>query len=118
MGELRKAHVEVNELYNIQSAQHVDWISICMSRDRFKLLCCTICFDDGDTRNEREQMNKKFHKFDEIFNHFKTKLQSGLKPSSNTCIDEQLYKYRGRCPFNTYHQNQPNMGLNIGHGFA
>ena len=39
MGLLRKGHVEIKDIYNAQSAQHVDWVSICMSRDRFKLLC-------------------------------------------------------------------------------
>ena len=28
-------------------------------------------------------------------------------PSSNTCIDEQLYSYRGRCSFKQYIPSKP-----------
>ncbi len=97
--------------YNTKSAQHDDWVAICISRDRFKLLCNTICLDDEDTRTIRAFTNKKFLKFDEIIGNFKSKLQSGLKASANTCIDEQLYKFRGRCPFK---QNIPSKPAKYG----
>jgi len=44
---------------------------------------------------------------EEIFSHFKENLQKGLIPSSNTCIDEELYKFRGRCPFKQYIPSKP-----------
>jgi len=34
-------------------------------------------------------------------------LIQGLVPGTNTCIDEQLYSYRGRCAFKQYMPSKP-----------
>jgi hypothetical protein len=43
--------------------------SVAMSRDRFQLISRHICFDDVDTRKNRD--TNKFHKMESIFGMFK-----------------------------------------------
>ena len=98
---------EINMLFNPKSPQHNDWSSACMSRDRFKFLCCRITFDNIDTRIIRAINDRKFYKMNEIFDHFKLNLKKCIEPGSRVCIDEQLYAYRGRCPFKQYIPSKP-----------
>lgn len=81
--------------------------AVCMPRDRFKDICKNICFDDINTRKIRFRNNPKFHKMVEVFEIFKDNLRNGSVPGSKTCIDEQLYSYRGRCQFKQYIPSKP-----------
>ena len=99
--------VDVNEIYNSTSPHHINWASACMSRDRFKLICQNISFDDIDTRLNRIRSNPKFHKMDEIFASFKSNIQKCMTPGSKLTIDEQLYAFRGKCKFKQYIGSKP-----------
>ena len=114
LGVTKKNDVEISEIYNPASPHHLDWATSCMSRDRFKLICSIITFDDVDTRLERVQNNPKFHKMEEVFTRFKSNIQKFFQPGDKLTIDEQLYAYRGRCAFKQYIPSKPNKyGLKI-----
>ena len=106
-GVTKKNDIEVNEIYCKKSVNYLEWAAVCMPRDRFKDICKNICFDDIDTRKIRFRNNPKFHKMVEVFEIFKDNLRNGLVPGSKTCIDEQLYSYRGRCQFKQYIPSKP-----------
>ncbi len=75
-----------------------------MSRERYQLISRYICFDDIDTRIQRE--SNKFHKMEAIFNLFKKNLLL-IIPSYFLCIDETLYPFRGMCSFRQYIPSKP-----------
>ena len=76
-GVTKKHDIEINEIFNILSVHHMDWATVCMSRDRFKLISSKITFDDVDTRSVRFVSNPKLHKINQIFDHFNSNLQRG-----------------------------------------
>lgn len=58
--------------------------------------------------------NRKFHKFDELFNIFKNKLVQVFEPGVNLCVDEQLNSFRGKCSFRQFMPSKPaKYGLKI-----
>ncbi len=79
--------------------------STAMARNRFQLIISRITFDDVTTREIRK--TNKFFKMDEIFNIFKQNIKL-IEPSQNLCVDEELYAFRGRCPFRQYMPKKPN----------
>ena len=107
LGVTKKHDVEINEVFRVSSVNHMDWATVCMSRDRFNLISAHICFDDVATRLHRHIACTKLFKISEIFDRFKKNCKSGMIPGSNTCIDEQLYSYRGRCAFKQYIPSKP-----------
>ena len=103
-GLTRKTDISVDELWCEKSIHYVPIASITMSRDRFQLICRNICFDDIETRKQRE--HNKFFKMDEIFNEFKSNLTL-IVPSYHLCVDEELYGFRGRCSFRQFIPSKP-----------
>jgi len=75
---------------------------------RFKYLANKICYDDLTTRATRANANKKFFKFQEVFDYIKSKLVNSFEPGENLCVDETLNAFRGRCSFRQYMPNKPN----------
>jgi hypothetical protein len=78
---------------------HCPFATAAMSRERFQLISRHICFDDIDTRKNRE--NNKFHKSEAILKWFKKNLNL-IVPSYQLCIDETHYAFRGLCRFRQY----------------
>ena len=104
-GVTKKKHVDINEIWSTDSVHHMDYATATMTRDRFKLLCKKITFDDVNTRIERK--NDKLGKIKEFFEKFQFKIKNLLKPGHSLCVDEQLYSYRGRCSFKQYMPSKP-----------
>ena len=77
-GVTKKHDIEIAEIFKVGSVNHMDWATICMSRERFQLISINICFDDVDTRSARFSNNPKLHKINEVFDHFRNKLQKGI----------------------------------------
>lgn len=69
-GVTKKDEVELNEIWSIDSVNHMNWASVCMTRDRCKLICANVCFDDVDTGPELLLTNPEFHKMNEVFEIF------------------------------------------------
>ena len=84
---------------------HCPFATEAMSRERFQLISRHICFDDIDTRKNRE--NNKFHKMEAIFKLYKKNLNL-IVPSYQLCIDETLYAFRGYHPAQIYIINDKN----------
>ncbi len=91
---------------------HCPFATEAMSRERFQLISRLICFDDIDTRKNRE--NNKFHKMEVIFKLYKKNLNL-IVPSYQLCIDENLYAFRGICRLRHYIPRKPaRYALSIG----
>lgn len=106
-GVTKKNDVDVHEIWNPISVHHLDWATACMPRDRFVFISVKISFDEFSSRDERKKTNPKFFKMDKIFNLFKANMNKALIPGRNLCIDEQLYAFRGNCPFKQYIPSKP-----------
>ena len=106
-GVTKKHDIEISEIWNNESVNHMDWATVCMSRSRFSLISRKICFDQFSIRSERSIIDPKFYKMRTVFNMFKLNCEKGLIPGSNLCIDEQLYSFRGRCAFKQYIPSKP-----------
>jgi len=79
LGVTKKQDIEINEIYRLNSVHYLDWVVVCMSRNRLKDICRTITFDDIDTRldESRRRSSPKFFKFIEVFEIFKANLVNG-----------------------------------------
>ena len=106
-GVTKKHDIEVSEIWNVESVNHMDWATVGMSRARFSLISRKICFDRYRLRTARSINDPKFFKMRTIFDMFKSNCVNGLTPGSNLCIDEQLYSFRGRCAFKQYIPSKP-----------
>ena len=108
-GVLKKRAVDVHEIWSEEpgAIHRVDWIVCTMSRERFKILCRYITFDNIETREERCQNDPKLFKFREVLNNVKNKIVTSYEASAHTCVDENLYPFRGRCPFRQYMPMKP-----------
>lgn len=106
-GVTKKNDIDLSEIWDHTSINHMDWATACMSRDRFKFICWNISFDDFSSRSERSSINSKFYKMNKIFDIFRNNCMNGLVLGAHMCIDEQLYSYRGRCSFKQYIPSKP-----------
>jgi hypothetical protein len=104
-GLSKKSTNTINEIWCESSVFFFKFAQITMARRRFQLITQNISFDDIRTRQSRK--SSKFHKMEEIFNMFKKNIKL-VVPSSNLCVDEELYAFRGRCPFRQYMPKKPN----------
>ena len=79
LGVTKKHDVEINEVYKHHSVHYLEWVVVCMSRNRLKDMCRTITFDDIDTRldESRRRSSPKFFKFIKVFEIFKANLVNG-----------------------------------------
>ena len=107
LGVLKKRSVDVSEIWNEKSVHYIDVVCATMTRERFKLLSRYITFDDIHTREDRVQTDKKFFKFRQVFNHIRAKCQTAYEPGCHTCVDEELYPFRGRFQARQYMPKKP-----------
>ena len=107
-GVLKKNDIECDEIWSPGSVHHSHFARATMSRNRFKLLCQNITFDDIDDREVRYFSNPKFFKFNHVFDRFNENIFNCYEPGKDLCIDETLYPYRGRCQMRQYMPNKPN----------
>ncbi|GLD70151.1 piggyBac transposable element-derived protein 4-like protein [Lates japonicus] len=77
-----------------------------MFEGRFSFLLTCLRFDDPDTRQERQAMDK-FAPIRKIWQIFIDNCKKLYVPSENITVDEQLLGFRGRCPFRMYIPNKP-----------
>jgi len=84
-GVTKKHDVELGEIFSHNSVNHLDWATVCMSRDRFKFISSKITFDDVSTRTTRFTSNPKLHKINQVFDYFNGILQKGLIVKTKYC---------------------------------
>jgi len=73
-----------------------------MSVTRCEEIRSTMRFDDRSTRAERKQEMGKLAPFKNVFDLFLNNLRGPYEPHTSITLDEQLFGYRGRCPFKQY----------------
>lgn len=103
LGVTGKNRCHIPEIWKDKSLHHIPYFQSAMTSNRFQLLASRIGFDDVSKRGGKTaaQEKKPYYKIEEIFNHFVANIRRGIKnPSQFLTIDEQLYKFRGRCEKN------------------
>ncbi|XP_018407391.1 PREDICTED: piggyBac transposable element-derived protein 4-like [Cyphomyrmex costatus] len=73
---------------------------------RFRNILRFIRFDDANTREERQQLDKAAPIRD-LWSMLNSNLQKYYRPTENLTIDEQLFPYRGRMKFKQYIPSKP-----------
>lgn len=77
-----------------------------MPLSRFKSIRRHLRFDNPDTRGARG-MRDKLAAVRLLIDGFVANSQLALVPNESVTVDEQLYPYRGRCPFIQYMPSKP-----------
>lgn len=77
-----------------------------MSQRRFHFLLRCLRFDDIRDRNQRREIDR-LSAIRELFELVINNFQRYYTPSEYTTLDEQLVKFRGRCPFKMYIPSKP-----------
>lgn len=111
-GVNRSGRQSLEDLWN-QSGFGVEIFHVSMSLQRFRFLLRCIRFDDVRNRSERQAIDR-LAPIREVFELFVQNCIKCFSPSEYVTIDEQLIKFRGRCPFRVYLPNKPaKYGLKI-----
>lgn len=77
-----------------------------MSRNRFETIVSCLRFDDKLTREERKKTDK-FAAIREIWLDFQNNLKKYYSVGSFVTIEEQLIRFRGKCPFRQFIPTKP-----------
>lgn len=77
-----------------------------MSQRRFHFLLRCLRFDDIRDRNQRREIDS-LAPIRELFELVINNFQRFYTPSEYTTVDEQLVRFRGRCPFKMYIPSKP-----------
>lgn len=96
----------VEAIEDLWKPDGIPLVRAAMSIQRFKLLKKYIRFDDSSTRNERKKTDKAAAIRD-VWNSFNSNLPKYFKPHESITIDEQLFPFKGKCPFRVYIPNKP-----------
>ena len=106
-GVTKKRDVDVEEIWSPGSIHYSQIAVATMSRTRFQTISRRLTFDDIETRKERLRTRGKFYKMEDVFRRVVYKCKIGFEPYEQLCIDEQLYSFRGKCPFRQYMPSKP-----------
>lgn len=106
LGLTKKRNVDISEIWNPSSCHYMDFCTLVMSRDRYKLISRFITFDDIEKRTNHTS-HDKFYKMRIVFERFRSKIRTAFEPYSHLCVDEELYAFRGKCGFRQYLPSKP-----------
>lgn len=109
LGHVKKNDVDIETIWDPKSVHHIHWAAAAMSRDRFKTICCSICFEDVENQSTSAatmSANDNLFKVEEILNTFRRNINSALVPASYLTVDEQFYPFKGQCPLVHYLSNK------------
>lgn len=84
----------------------VELCYLAMSEKRFRFLMRCLRFDDIRDRHQRREIDR-LAPVREVFELMVQNFQRHFTPSEFCTIDEQLLKFRGRCPFRMYIPSKP-----------
>jgi len=112
LGLLITSGVNHSNVQNVQHTMHM-WKTTSyplyrasMGINRFWNILRFIRFDDANTRQERQQIDKAAPIRD-IWAMLNSNLQNYYKPTENLTVDEQLFPYCGRTKFTQYIPSKP-----------
>lgn len=104
IGVYRSAHESYEQLWSNEHGRLR--LQATMSLNRFKLLLRMVRFDDKNTRDDRQRLDK-LAAIRELFDMFVRRCQLCYNPGPHVTVDEQLVGFRGRCGFRVYMSNKP-----------
>ncbi|KAL4130781.1 hypothetical protein QTP88_008170 [Uroleucon formosanum] len=104
-GVNRSGRQNLEDLWD-QSGFGVEIFHVTMSLKRFRFLLRCLRFDDMGDRIQRREIDK-LAPIRELFELFVENCKKCFSPSEYVTIDEELVKFRGRCPFRVYLPNKP-----------
>lgn len=106
MGRYRESREKVHDLWRTDTGTSRPIFSATMSRDRYLTLLSVIRFDDMNSRVERKKQDK-LAPLREVTDIFVENCKKMYEASPFGTVDEELVKFRGRCPFKVYMPNKP-----------
>ena len=101
LGVYKAKNEPIRDIWNKEDGRPV--FSKSMSVNRFESILRYLRFDDTINRDRQD----KGAAIKEVFESFRRKLCSGIVPSENLTVDEQLVNFFGRCSFKTYIPSKP-----------
>jgi hypothetical protein len=103
-GVYKASGESVDELWSKEHGRQI--FSQTMPLSRFKAIRRHLRFDNPDTRTARLARDK-LAAVRLLIDGFVINSQCALVPNESVTVDEQLYPYRGRCPFTQYMPSKP-----------
>nr|CAI5865669.1 unnamed protein product [Callosobruchus analis] len=110
IGLLYKAGVKWNsglnvfELWSLRDGESI--FRMTMPLNRFKFLISALRFDDKSTRDTRKKQDK-LAAIREVWDKFIKNSTNSYTPYEYCTVDEQLMRFRGKCPFRIYMSSKP-----------
>ncbi|KAM3601541.1 uncharacterized protein V6R79_014643 [Siganus canaliculatus] len=100
-----QSHGEASHsLWDAVTGRHI--FRATMSAKTFIMMNHILRFDDRLSRSRRQRVDK-LAAVREIWDFFTEQLPLMYNPGEDVCVDEQLVRYRGRCPFRQYMPKKP-----------
>lgn len=107
LGVTKKRNIDISEIWNRNSCHFMEFCTLVLPRDRYRLISRFVTFDDIEEREAGSNSNDKFYKMRFVFDRFRSKIRTAFEPYSHVCVDEELYSFRGKCPFRQYLPSKP-----------
>nr|XP_023027886.1 piggyBac transposable element-derived protein 3-like [Leptinotarsa decemlineata] len=105
-GALRCRRESTKEIWSTNTSIRRSFFSAALPRNRFGEISSFLRFDDKSTRAQRKEQDK-LAAIRDIWEMFVNNCKKAFEPYENTTIDEQLVRFRGRCPFRQYIKSKP-----------
>lgn len=102
-GSFKCSKRPVNQIFESTSPPH---FRAALSRDRYQLILCFLRFDDSTTRQQRRKTDR-LAPIRTLWTDFIGLCKQLYEPTECVTVDEQLVKFRGRCPFRQYLPQKP-----------
>lgn len=105
-GSLGGSRKKTKNIWDNSRGTGVEICYLAMSEKRFRFIMRCIRFDDIMDRHHRREIDR-LAPIRELFELMIHSFQRFFTPSEYCTIDEQLVKFRGRCPFRMYIPSKP-----------
>lgn len=105
-GALGSGRKQTKNIWDNSKGTGVESCYLAMSQNRFHFLMRCLRFDDIRDRPQRRELDRLAavrEMFELVVNNF----QRFFVPSAYCTVDEQLVKFKGRCPFRMYMPDKP-----------